>query len=63
MAQHKFKVGQNVRLSPANTLDHYTPRGLYQVVRMLPPDADDNQYRVKSAEDGHERVVRESQLD
>lgn len=59
---HKFKAGQTVRLSPSN-YDHHTPRGFYEVVRILPPDGDDNQYRVKSNSDGHERVVRESELD
>jgi hypothetical protein len=58
---HKFQAGQTVKLLPSS-LDHHTPHGLYEVVRILPPDGDDNQYRVKSSSDGHERVVRESQL-
>jgi hypothetical protein len=37
-------------------------RGTYRIVRLLPPDANANQYRIKSTVDGHERVVRESQL-
>jgi hypothetical protein len=31
-------------------------------VRLLPAEASDQQYRVKSTLDGHERVVKESQL-
>ena len=60
-APHKFIVGQTVRFSPgAPGLAGL--RGTYKVVRLLPAEANDHQYRVKSNEDGHERVVRESQL-
>jgi hypothetical protein len=38
------------------------PRGKYKVLRLLPSETRDLQYRVKHTEDGHERVVRESQL-
>jgi hypothetical protein len=31
-------------------------------VRQLPNDSSDREYRVKNATDGHERVVRESQV-
>ena len=34
-------------------------RGAYTVIRLEPNDASDREYRVKSARDGHERVVRE----
>jgi hypothetical protein len=50
---------------------HFTPgafdqnarRGSYRVLRHLPAEGADNQYRIKSSLDGHERVVKESQLD
>jgi hypothetical protein len=32
------------------------------VVRLLPNDAADREYRIKNDRDGHERVVRESQM-
>jgi len=58
---HKFKLGQSVHFAAG--LQH-TPkaRGYYEVVRLLPSDTRDNQYRIKSEADGHERVVRESEL-
>ncbi len=62
MASHRFKAGQTVFLSPS-AFDLRGPRGIFEIVRPLPADGDDNQYRVKSTVDGHERVVRESQLD
>lgn len=58
---HRYKVGSVVRFTPSG-LDKQAPAGSYQIVRQLPPDGSDNQYRVKSSSDGHERVVRESQL-
>ena len=32
------------------------------ILRLLPNDAADREYRVRHSHDGHERVVRESQL-
>lgn len=61
MHSHKFKIGQTVTFTPG--LSSPTSRGgRYEVTRLLPADGSDNQYRVKNAEDGHERVVREMQL-
>jgi hypothetical protein len=37
-------------------------RGAYRVVQQLPARGDDNQYRIKSEVERHERVVPESQL-
>ena len=61
MKTHKFAVGQTVRFSPG-AQSSATLRGSYKIVRLLPAEANDYQYRVKSALDGHERVVKESQL-
>jgi hypothetical protein len=63
MAQvhHKFRVGSAVRYS-AGAYAGATVNGTYTVTRLLPPEPGDCQYRVKSIRDGHERVVRESQL-
>jgi len=58
---HKYEVGQVVNFTPsASNLE--TSPGLYEIVRHLPPDGPENQYRVRNIEDSHERVVRESQL-
>ena len=61
LSEHKFKIGQTV---------HYTsgPYGrgsgsdIYKVTQLLPSEGDDQQYRIKSASEPHERVVKESQL-
>ncbi len=61
MPPHSFSIGQNVELVPGK-LDGNVPRGTYTVLRLLPNDAADREYRVRNVRDGHERVVRESQL-
>ncbi len=61
MPPHGFAIGQSVELSPGR-LDGNVPRGTYTILRLLPNDALDREYRVRNARDGHERVVRESQL-
>jgi hypothetical protein len=37
--------------------------GAYRVVKLLPSDGEDYQYRIKSATEAFERVAKESQLD
>ncbi len=37
--------------------------GTYKIVRLLPSDGDDYQYRIKSTGEAFERVAKESQLD
>jgi hypothetical protein len=58
MPTHKFKIGQTVFLSPSLNI----PGGAYVVTRKLPEREGEFEYRVKSANEPHERVVRESQL-
>lgn len=62
MQTYKFAVGQTVRFSP-DRQQISSVRGWFKVVRHLPETASVLQYRVKSQADGHERVVREDQLD
>ncbi len=61
MVQHKFAVGQAVEFLPGR-MDLHVPRGTYTIVRQLPVEANERQYRVKNTRDGHERIMRESQL-
>ena len=61
MAQHKYSVGQIVRVTPDRNTDA-AARGAYTVVRTLPEADGVLQYRVKAKVDGIERVVREDQL-
>jgi hypothetical protein len=61
MPAHKYRVGQIVEAA-AKVLS-VTPPGRYEIVRLMPPTVGgDNQYRIKSLHDGHERVVKESDL-
>lgn len=62
MRDHKYTVGQTVRFSPAGAGRVAHGGSNYTVVRLLPAEHNDQQYRVKSTSDGHERVVKESQL-
>ena len=59
---HKFAIGQRVAFTPT-PFDGTAQRGVYTVVRQMPSETRDLQYRIKNSRDGHERVVRESQLD
>lgn len=61
MPLHSFAVGQSVEFLPGR-FDGTAQRGTYTVLRLLPNDAADREYRVRNVRDGHERVVRESQI-
>jgi hypothetical protein len=61
MKTHKYAVGDTVTFAPRGQL-HKAPRDRVKIVRLLPAEQNDHQYRVKSNTDGHERVVKESQL-
>jgi hypothetical protein len=61
VAEHSFKVGQKVRLN--QSLLSFKPLdGVYEIVRLLPPDGPYAQYRVKSMSGFQERVVREIEI-
>ena len=62
MHERKFKVGQTVRFTSAR-YNRGGTIGNYEVTHLLPPEGDDYQYRIKSANEPHERVAKESQLD
>ena len=61
MPLHSFTVGQSIEFVPAR-FDGTAQPGTYTVVRQLPNDSSDREYRVRNVHDGHERVVRESQI-
>ena len=61
MNAHKFKIGDNLRLAPrrmaaAEGVQHC------KVLRLLPPEEGEPQYRVKCTNANVERVVREHAL-
>ena len=61
MSVHKFAVGQKVRFAPE--MGQVANRGeSFVVVRQLPEAGGVFQYQIKSENDGHARVVRETQL-
>jgi len=57
---HKFTAGQAVTVVPRR----YDPRfgGSFEVIRVLPTERGNNQYRIRSVADGHERVVTEGEI-
>ena len=57
MSGHKFKIGQLV-----NYLSRDGASGVYQVTQLLPPEDEVFQYRIKRADESHERVAKESEL-
>jgi hypothetical protein len=59
---HKFQVGQTVFYT-SSPISRPGASGSYKVVRLLPSDGDDYQYRIKHAGEAFERVAKESQLD
>ena len=61
LSDHKFKVGQSV-LYTSGPYGRGGASGVYKVTQLLPPEGDDRQYRIKSSDEPHERVVKESQL-
>lgn len=59
---HRYKVGQSVRYT-SNMLRFFQAAGEFRVVKLLPADGNEQQYRIKSSTEPHERVAKESQLD
>jgi hypothetical protein len=75
MREHKFRVGQTVDYSPPRSYTLSPPRsspdrlktkdpvlGRFSIVRLMPALGSEQQYRIKSTVDGHERMALESQL-
>lgn len=59
---HKYRVGQTV-LYTSSSISRPGASGSYKVVKLLPSDGDDYQYRIKNPGEAFERVAKESQLD
>ena len=56
---HKFKIGDIVTISPVT--NRHAPKDAFEVVKQL-PGGSEPEYRIKSANEPHERVARESEL-
>ena len=59
---HKYRVGETVYYT-SPSFGRAAANGSYTVVKLLPSDGDDYQYRIKSSGEAFERVAKESQLD
>jgi hypothetical protein len=59
---HKYRVGETVYYT-SPTFGRAAASGSYTVVKLLPSEGDDYQYRIKSSGEAFERVAKESQLD
>ena len=68
MGEHKFKIGQKVRILPrmfSLSSRSEAPEASverYEIVRLLPPNGFDPQYRLKGSTKGQERIVAESEI-
>jgi hypothetical protein len=60
--KHKYTVGETVYFTASNVA-RPAASGTYEVIRLLPTDGDDCQYRIKNSTEAFERVAKESQLD
>ena len=62
LRSHKYQVGETVYYT-SPTFGRAAATGSYIVVKLLPSEGDDYQYRIKSSGEAFERVAKESQLD
>lgn len=60
--EHKFEIGQTVYFT-SRPIGHMAANSTYRIVKLLPSDGDDYQYRIKSTAETFERVAKEHQLD
>ena len=61
MARHKYKIGQRVSFTPGRTTMAASGRE-YKVIRQLPEQNGQNQYRIKSIAETFERMAVEGEL-
>jgi hypothetical protein len=62
VTRHRYHVGEAVYYT-SPTFGRTAATGSYTVVKLLPSEGDDYQYRIKSTGEAFERVAKESQLD
>jgi hypothetical protein len=62
VSDHKFKVGQTVHYTSGPYPSSWRG-GVFKIMQLLPPQGGDYQYRIKSADEPYDRVVKESELD
>jgi serine/threonine protein phosphatase PrpC len=62
LKEHRFQIGETVYFT-SRPIGHMDPNSTYEVVKLLPSDGSDYQYRIKNPKEAFERVARESQLE
>jgi hypothetical protein len=62
LQEHKYQLGETVYFT-SRRLGHMVANSTYQIVRLLPSDGADYQYRIKNQNEAFERVAKESQLE
>ena len=63
MKSHRYRVGQTVAFSKTVPTSGAQPSGNFRVVALLPDYHGNNQYRVESVGDGHQRVATEIEIE
>ena len=61
VSSHKFKIGQSVYYT-SGPFGAGNATDTYKITKLLPSEGNDFQYKIKSAAEPYERVVKESQL-
>jgi hypothetical protein len=61
MPSYKFHIGETVQL--LHPISRFAYGGVYVVTKKLPESAGEYEYKIKSINEPHERVVRESDLE
>ncbi len=62
LKSHKYTIGQTVRYT-AGPFSRLSATGSFKVIKLLPLEGDEHQYRIKNSGEAFERVAKESQLD
>lgn len=61
MSEHKYKVGQTVTFAPGrSSMQAWSSR--YTIIKLLPPEGGQNQYRIKGVSEVFERMAKETDL-
>ena len=61
MANHKYKVGQMVDFIPSHAGAAASSRA-YKILRLLPREAGQHLYQIKTIAEACERIAKESEL-
>ena len=62
LKSHRYTLGQAVRYT-SGPFGRFGAGGSFRIVKLLPSDGEEFQYRIKNTEEAFERVAKESQLD